>query len=388
VSCLASDFSPALRTRLLVLQGTPFCNIDCSYCYLPDRNQSGRMSLATVRTSARRLREDGLVGDELTVVWHAGEPLTLPPSFYEAAFAALAEELGGVTRLNHSLQTNATLIDDTWCQFFKRHAVAVGVSVDGPAALHDRHRRSRRGTGTHAAVERGMSRLHQHGVPFQAIAVVTRETLDQPDVFFDWFLAQGVHELGCNFDEAEGVHAASSLQGHEQAHAAFLARLLERSVASGGRLVVRELAQAFRVVGEGLPVYRYRGQAWPDNAQVLPFALLSVAVNGDFSSFSPEFLGQAWPGHGHFMLGNVHEGGYIASLQTAAFDRLWRGIRRGVEACAAGCAHFAFCGGGSPVNKLFERGDLAATETLYCRAMVQRPFHAVLQRLEHEVALP
>jgi uncharacterized protein len=86
----ALDFAPALKTRLLVLQPTPFCNIDCSYCYLPDRNDRSRMSLATVRLAARRLREDGLLGDELTVVWHAGEPLVLPPAWYEEAFAVLA----------------------------------------------------------------------------------------------------------------------------------------------------------------------------------------------------------------------------------------------------------------------------------------------------------
>ena len=97
-----------------MLQPTPFCNIDCSYCYLPHRDDRARMPLGTVRLAARRLRDDGLLTDELTVVWHAGEPLVLPPSYYADAFAAVAEELGGAVAVTHAIQTNATLIDAGW----------------------------------------------------------------------------------------------------------------------------------------------------------------------------------------------------------------------------------------------------------------------------------
>ena len=148
------DFTPRLRTQLLVLQPTPFCNIDCSYCYLPQRDERSRMDINTVRLAARRLREDGLLADELTVVWHAGEPLVLPPAYYEEAFAVIAEELPG-TEVTQAVQTNATLISDVWCAFFLKHRVQLGVSVDGPAHLHDRHRRTRQGRGTHAQVLRG-----------------------------------------------------------------------------------------------------------------------------------------------------------------------------------------------------------------------------------------
>jgi len=268
----AADFEPRLQTQLLVLQPTPFCNIDCSYCYLPRRDDRSRMDLDTVRVTARRLREDCLVGDELSVVWHSGEPLAVPVAWYAQAFAVLADELIGI-RVQHALQTNATLIDGRWCDFFRRHQVQVGVSVDGPAFLHDLHRRTRRGGATHAATQRGMRLLREHGVPFHAIAVVTAATLGKPDVdaradadadadaqadaFYDWFVEQGISELGCNFDEAEGVNRTSSLAGLERQHRAFLARLLQRSLA--GPVVVRELAAAWQLLQEPLPQWGWRG---------------------------------------------------------------------------------------------------------------------------------
>ena len=49
------DISPATSTRLLILQPTPFCNIDCDYCYLPDRDATMRMSMHTLRLAVQRL---------------------------------------------------------------------------------------------------------------------------------------------------------------------------------------------------------------------------------------------------------------------------------------------------------------------------------------------
>jgi uncharacterized protein len=377
-------FSPAICTRLLILQPTPFCNIDCDYCYLPERDSTARMSLDTVRRAAERLRDDGLAGPELTVVWHAGEPLAMPIEFYDEAVAVLREVFGAACAVSHSIQTNATLIDDDWCELFKRHGIRVGVSVDGPADLHDAHRRTRTGRGTHERVLRGMARLRAHGIAFHAIAVVMPATFAQADAFFDFFVDQGVSELGCNFDEAEGLHEHSSVAGNELPHAAFVAHLLTRSLAGGRTLRVRELAMAAQLIAQPLPTYRWQGQDWPENAQTLPFALITVAHNGDFSSFSPELLGQPSVEFGNFILGNVATGGYFDSARSERFERLWAAIVRGTRECERSCTHYGFCGGGAPANKLYENGDLGSGETLYCRTMFKRPFDAVLAGLERD----
>lgn len=381
-----ADFSPAIRTRLLILQPTPFCNLDCDYCYLPHRDSKARMSLETVCLAARRLADDDLAGPELTVVWHAGEPLVVPPSFYDEAIPLVSEVLGGACAVSHSIQTNATLVDDAWCRLFKRHGVRIGVSVDGPAWLHDLHRHTRRGQGTHQRVLQGMARLREHGIPYHAIAVVTGETLDHADAFCDFFLEQEVHEVGCNFDEAEGLNDRSSLADHEPAHARFVSRLLERHIQSGGHLNFRELDMAMHLIAEPLATYRWQGREWPDNAQTIPFTLISVAYNGDFSTFSPELLGQHSVEFGDFVLGNVHRASFLESTAGQRFLDLWAAIRRGTGVCEASCAHFGFCGGGAPANKLYENGSLASGETLYCRTMLKRPFDAVLARLERDAA--
>src|SRR5262245_37581909 len=128
--------------QLLVLQPTPFCNLDCSYCYLPDRGDTRRMSLETLDRALRWVADSGLVREPFSLLWHAGEPLVVPVAWYEEAAALLRRYGEGQPPVTQSVQTNATLIDKEWCGYFRRRDIEVGVSVDGPAFLHDRHRRT------------------------------------------------------------------------------------------------------------------------------------------------------------------------------------------------------------------------------------------------------
>ena len=383
-----AEFHPALKTRLLILQPSPFCNITCDYCYLPNRNSSARMEIGTLRQSIKRLLEDGLVGETLSVIWHAGEPLALPISFYEAAFEEVRKMLDKDCKVFHSIQTNGTLINKAWCKLFREHHVCVGVSVDGPATMHDGHRRTRLGKPTHHLTLRGMDLLRTCGIPFHAIAVVTDASLGQPYAFFNFFLQHNIEEVSCNFDEIEGTHVTSTLTGKETNYKAFISQLLELSMASNGRVRIRELVNAYQLIEEGLPTYHWRKERWPDNAQVIPFALITVAWNGDFSTFSPELLGQSSIEFEDFVLGNVNRKSYLTGAQSKQFIKMWSAIVQGTKACRQNCAFFSYCGGGAPANKLYESGTFATTETLYCRTMVKHPFQTVLTRFEEDYHLP
>src|SRR5580700_1470841 len=139
----AADLSGPLE--LLVVQPTPFCNINCSYCYLPDRQSTKRMSASVLEQTLRWVFAGDLVREPFCVLWHAGEPLTVPVAFYENATELLHRLNVSQVPFVQSIQTNATLIDAEWCRFFVEHHVDVGVSIDGPHFLHDRNRRTRQG---------------------------------------------------------------------------------------------------------------------------------------------------------------------------------------------------------------------------------------------------
>ena len=167
--------------ELLVLQPTPFCNINCSYCYLPDRQSTRRMSPETLDQTFRWVFASGLAREPFALLWHAGEPLVLPVSFYATADDLLRRHNVANVPVLQSFQTNAMLLDADWCAFLRRPDIHLGVSVDGPDFLHDRHRRTRQGRGTLDRVLRGIQLLHEHGIPFQVITVLTADSLDYPD---------------------------------------------------------------------------------------------------------------------------------------------------------------------------------------------------------------
>ena len=79
------------QIQLLVVQPTPFCNIDCRYCYLPDRADKSVVGDATLRNLFTQVFETGWAADGLSVVWHAGEPTVLPADWYRRAFRLIDE---------------------------------------------------------------------------------------------------------------------------------------------------------------------------------------------------------------------------------------------------------------------------------------------------------
>lgn len=378
-----SSFDPPIAVRLLVLQPTPFCNLDCDYCYLPDRAARDRMSPAVVEATLTNIIRAGLLPDRLSVVWHAGEPLAVPPAFYREAFDCIRSVLGGRCPVRHSIQTNATLIDPAWCELFRAYDVRVGVSLDGPARIHDRHRVDRRGLGTHAKVLEGIDQLRRHGIPFHVIAVATDASLDAPEEIFGFFRDQGIPEVGFNIDEREGRHARSSLGDVPGTRVdRFFATLARLSRESGGAVRIRELEGAREAIVHPAEGIRVDGRLMPRNPQVLPLEILTVDWSGRFSTFSPELIGQPHLDPPGFVFGNVLTDELADLPDHPAFLAAYDAIRRGVERCRAECEYFECCGGGAPANKFYENGTFASTETVYCRASIQGPLRIALGALE------
>lgn len=387
---LAQCLTPASRhgpARLLILQSTAFCNIDCSYCYLPHRSDRARMSLDTLRAAAEFFVRDGLVDAGTSVVWHAGEPLTVPVSWYRQASAVLAEtwpEMEGAMRPKRGprqlIQTNATLIDDDWCLFFRDHEVDVGISLDGPAAIHDARRLTRSGGGTHSAAMRGVAALRRAGLDCHVICVVGDHSLDAADAIMDFFIGEGFSRLAFSVEEMEGANQRSSLQADNAVarFEAFLDRVLDRAAAAPFAISVREE----ELIRASLLDPRFGAKRAGMEAH--PFDIVTVSVEGRVSTFSPELAGLAGrPGDpAGFFLGDVRRDRLADIMARPGFIALADEIRQGVAACQSACPYFDLCGGGAPSNKLAEHGRFDCTETLSCRLSRQVVADVVLGRIE------
>ena len=366
--------------ELLIVQPTPFCNLNCSYCYLPDRRVTRRMSDETLVAVMDAAFASDRIGNELTFVWHAGEPLVMPIAFYRRARELSEARKRPGALIRHSFQTNGTLINDAWCEFFNEPGVAVGVSVDGPAALHDSRRRTWDDKGTHERVMAGVAKLREHNVPFHVISVLTSDALDQPDEMYAFYRDNGIRSVGFNVEEIEGPNTESSLAGGagEARFRAFLGRFFDLVTAEEDRLRVREFEGAI----QDLTAPAWRPLAVSQEAR--PFGIVSIDIDGNISTFSPELLGATHAAYDTFTFGNVRDGSLDRIIESAAYRRAAADITAGVEKCRATCAYFGSCGGGAPANKLFENGTFNSTETMFCRLNKQLVVDVVRERLERD----
>jgi uncharacterized protein len=373
--------SPTIN--IVVVQPTPFCNINCSYCYLPQRTDKTVMQQSTVQALFEQVFASGWASEDLTVIWHAGEPLVVPAAFYESAFQTIAALCPDTVRVRHSMQTNGMLLSTEWCDLFKRWHVAVGVSIDGPRRFNDAHRLTRTGRSTFDRALAGIRLLRREGVPFHVISVLSQNSMDAPQELLDFYVAEDVEDVCFNVEESEGAHVSDLLIGDDpQRRFRDFLNTFWRLARHGGKIrFIREidgmLPRVFRPEGD-----RVR------NVQAEPFCMLNVDCNGNVSTFSPELLGLKNPKYNDFVIGNIN----VASLEDmrrgAAMDAMSRDIAAGVELCRKSCEYFSVCGGGAPVNKLFENGSFNSARTSFCDLTQKVPIDLILgafDRLESEL---
>jgi uncharacterized protein len=364
----------ATQIETVVIQPTPFCNINCAYCYLPGRNQNHLITLGTIIACFERVFDSGFAAPSITVIWHAGEPLVAPIDLYRRAFPAIAEICPAEVHVRHSLQTNGILINEAWCDLFREWDVGVGVSIDGPEALHDTHRRSRSGGGTFDRTIRGVRMLRKAAVPFHVITVVTAETLARsPQELLDFYESEGIEDVCFNVEESEGDHGSALFQrsGFSRDFARFLEEFWLRARQSGKIRFLREI--------DGMLPRIFRSDQGPIcNPQTEPFAMLNVDHEGNVSSFSPELLGYRNETYRDFIVGNVHSHSLSEMRQSATMIAMARDIAAGVELCRRECDYFSVCGGGAPVNKLTENGGFRSGTTAFCTLTQKIPTDIIL----------
>jgi uncharacterized protein len=162
----------------------PICNLDCKYCFYlekeklyPGENQ-WRMSDEVLEEYVRQYIHSQ-PSPEINFAWQGGEPTLLGVEFFRKAVALQKKFADGKIIFN-AIQTNGTLLDDEWCEFLATNKFLVGLSIDGPAELHDKYRVDKRQQPTFSTVMRGLELLKKQGVEFNTLTVVNRANSQQP----------------------------------------------------------------------------------------------------------------------------------------------------------------------------------------------------------------
>lgn len=203
------DPSPAMPTarpgdapdgfHVLAKPTGAICNLDCEYCFFLSKEalypgDRFRMADDLLETYVRQLLESQRA-PEVTIAWQGGEPTLMGVDFFRRA-VELAERYRRPDQVvRHTIQTNGTLLTDEWCELLRAHDFLVGISIDGPRALHDRYRVDKRGGPTFDKVMAGLDLLRGHGVEWNVLATVNAANQDHPLDVYRFFR----DELGARF---------------------------------------------------------------------------------------------------------------------------------------------------------------------------------------------
>ncbi len=161
------------------------CNLDCSYCFFLSKEMlypgsRFRMADDLLETYLRQLIEAHARVPEVTIAWQGGEPTLMGIDFFRRSVELADGFLRPGQRAVHTIQTNAVLLDAEWASFFREHGFLVGVSIDGPRALHDAYRVDKGGKGTFDSVMRGIEALRAGGVEFNTLTTLHAANADRP----------------------------------------------------------------------------------------------------------------------------------------------------------------------------------------------------------------
>lgn len=195
----------------------PACNLACEYCYYLDTAEDFptgtdfRMSEETLEQYIRSYLS-AHPGPVVPFAWQGGEPTLRGIEFFRRVVELQQEHAPDGIGVQNMLQTNGTRLTDEWCSFLREEEFLVGISIDGPADLHNEFRRTATGGATHSDVMAGLELLKQHGVDYNVLCVVNRVNAREPERVYNFYRDNDIEWLQfipCVEPTADGESAPS-----------------------------------------------------------------------------------------------------------------------------------------------------------------------------------
>lgn len=187
------------RINSLIFKLTDNCNLGCNYCYRgsnkekPKKIMEDTLIYTTIEKYVNFKKEYGQANNPIRLIWHGGEPLIAGIDKFKNILRIEKEfeEKDGVNFIN-TVQTNGTLLNDEWAEFFKSNNFLVGFSIDGPKQIQDIHRFNKNKDSSFESTMKGVNLLKQYDIPINAIGVITNESASSVNEIYNFSKEAGI----------------------------------------------------------------------------------------------------------------------------------------------------------------------------------------------------
>jgi uncharacterized protein len=347
---LQIDRRKEMEFQIFAKPAGALCNLDCRYCYYKDKSDlyqanSFRMPDALLERYIVQHIE-AATGPTVDFSWHGGEPTILGVEFFQKAVEFQRKHKPTGLRIRNGIQTNGILLNEGWVRFLASEGFSVGLSIDGPAELHDPYRITRGGQSTHAQAMQAYELLHKRQIHTDILCVVNNLNVRHPLVVYRFFRSMGAKYLGF-LPVVEQACAETSGVSPEtpsaEDYGSFLCKIfdewIERDV---GRMMVQIFDEAARPsmgLEHSLCMFR-------ETCGQIPV----IEHNGDFFPCD------------HFVdrehrLGNINEAPLRQLLDSEAQHRFGEAKRNALPRFCRECEVLAMCNGGCPKYRFLHTPD-------------------------------
>ena len=355
--------TPTRAIDTVLVKTASRCNLDCTYCYVYNlgddgwKSQPKRLPDDVRAATTEQLGKLSQSQDRpLSVVMHGGEPLLL-------GIDAMAQFLRGL-RLHLRedaglhVQTNGVLLTTEFIDLFDRYDVGISISLDGPAAVHDKHRVDLKGVGSHARVMSGIDRLLSHPASdrlFSGLLAVIDPTSD-PVAVYDFLKGTGAPAFDFLYSDGnrEQLPAGkSSLDSTE--FGSWMVGLLQHYLADPSPPRVRLLDDLMRLV--------LGGRGHKEGVGAAEYGILVIDTDGTITR--NDTLKVAFGGADRFQIQpNILAGDLILRLSDPEFETYFELQTPSSPICGS-CPELGVCGGGMPAHRWSAKGGYA-NPTVFC----------------------
>lgn len=351
-----------MSSLTLVIKPTNACNLRCKYCYVDPNAENGNMSLSVLeKLISGALSVPGK--ENVRFIWHGGEPLLMGVDFYREA-VSMQKKYGGDRTISNNIQSNATLVNDDFLDFFEGESFRFGTSLDGPRELNDLTRVYADGHGAFDDIWAGLQKVKERNnylakrgkttLGGGAIAVLSKKNLSNLNEIYDFFKSNSI-----NFKLSPLIKSGRAKQNYED---------LGIDVKDYALAMNSLFDRWFYESGEGVsidPLDTYLEGSLTGRINECCFG---SSCRKSFLSIGP--LGDVYPcgkfeGISNFHLGSLGKSSVSEILSSDANQCLSRS-KEDISGCLS-CKYSSRCNGGC-IHNSYTRAGNTSDKDVYCPA--------------------
>lgn len=357
--------------QLLIKPVSAACNLRCRYCfYLDEAKHWGHSGFGVMsKETARRVIHLALQeGEECHFAFQGGEPLLAGIPFFRFFVETVEKYRGSGQKVSYTLQTNATLLNKEWAEFFREWQFLLGVSLDGTRKLHDENRLDAAGEGSFSKVFAGIRLLQEEKVPFHILCVLTGEHAKRISAVYRFFQGKGLHDqqyIPCldPIGEKQGEQSYSMSKDQYAQALKTLFDLWYEDMMQGKPIYIRQFDNYLSMLLSGQP----------EACSMYGRCTMQNIVEADGGVYPCDFYVQE-----EYCIGNVKEDGFAELAKKAADSPFFQNAQQRDIRCKD-CKWYPLCRGGCKRDcDEMEDGSL---RNHYCEAY-QEFFAYAIGRLE------